>query len=292
MNNHLVTIKLDQVSFELREAQDFTWLKNLGTVFCVFAEQDSGNLAFGVEKEGSKLFIKYAGAKTKNYKGQVSDAIDKLKNSVPLYEELKYPGLIELIDHFELKNGYALVFKWVDGECLHAHWTFGAYDKYTHPKSTYYRYKHLPVSKRLKSLEKLFAFHKHVEEKGYLAVDFYDGSIMYDFENDTTTICDIDYYHKKPLINTLGRKYWGSSRFKAPEENELNAVIDERTNVYTMGAMAFCLLGGERDHSFEKWDASKSLYQVALHATELNPNNRYCSVREFYSEWLHAASLS
>ena len=43
----------------------------------------------------------------------------------------------------------------------------------------------------------------------------------------------------------MGR-LWGSSCFMSPEEFELNAIIDERTNVFNMGAMAFSLLGGEK----------------------------------------------
>lgn len=291
MNKNLVTVSIDQVSFKLKEEHDFEWLRVLGTVFCVFAEQDSGNLSFGVEKDGVKYFVKYAGAKTVEYEGDVSDAIVRLKNSIQIYKELKHPALIELITHFEVEEGYALVFKWAEGECLHAHWTFDQYNKYTHPKSSYYRYKQLPVEKRLKSLEKLFAFHKYVEEQGYLAVDFYDGSIMYDFENDRTTICDIDFYQKRPLLNELGKMYWGSPRFKAPEESEQGAVIDERTNVYTMGAIAFGLLGGEIDHSFEKWEANELLYQIAVRATDLDRNKRYSSVKEFYHEWVKFVNM-
>lgn len=29
-------------------------------------------------------------------------------------------------------------------------------------------------------------------------MDFYDGSIMYDFLTDATTICDIDFFRKTP----------------------------------------------------------------------------------------------
>ncbi|MGL4736075.1 MAG: hypothetical protein ACRCW2_01355 [Cellulosilyticaceae bacterium] len=286
MNKDLVTVKMDQVSFQLREAHDFEWLQALGSVFCVFAEQDSGNIAFGVEKDGEKHFVKYAGAQTAEYEGATSDAIERLKAAVSIYEELKHPALIELVDHFAVENGYAVVFRWVEGECLHAHWTFDTYPKYTHPKSAYYRYKQLPVERRLCSLATLFAFHKEVAARGYLAVDFYDGSILYDFETHRTTICDIDFYQKKPLVNQVGDDYWGSPRFKAPEESEAGAVIDERTNVYTMGAIAFGLLGGETDHSFEKWEAGRALYEVAKRATAQDRDKRYGSISELYEEWM------
>lgn len=58
----------------------------------------------------------------------------------------------------------------------------------------------------------------------------------------------------------MGR-FWGSSRFMSPEEFKLGVVIDEKTNVFNMGAMAFSLLGGELDRSFSKWDAGKPCYR-------------------------------
>ncbi|GGF84535.1 hypothetical protein GCM10010913_02480 [Paenibacillus aceti] len=71
-----------------------------------------------------------------------------------------------------------------------------------------------------------------------MAVDFYDESILYDFTNHETRICDIDYYQKKPFRNNMGR-LWGSSRFMSPEEFKLGADIDSRTNVYNMGAIIY-----------------------------------------------------
>jgi serine/threonine-protein kinase len=126
-----------------------------------------------------------------------------------------------------------------------------------------------------------------IEAKGYVAVDFYDGSILYNFYSHTTKICDIDYYQKKPFINTMGRLY-GSSRFMSPEEFELGASIDGITNVFNMGAIAFGLIGGELDHSFSKWEAGKALYDVALKATESIRNDRYASMADFYTNWMNA----
>ena len=77
----------------------------------------------------------------------------------------------------------------------------------------------------------------------HLAIDFYDGSVIYDFESKKTTICDVDLFRKKPFINDMGR-LWGSSRFMSPEEFKLGAEIDEITNVYTAGAVAFALFSG------------------------------------------------
>ncbi|MDM5188861.1 serine/threonine protein kinase [Bacillus sp. DX4.1] len=289
MSEFLVTLTIDDVSFKLKEYQDFEWLIRLGKVFCVFDQQDSGNICFGIEKDGEKKFVKYAGAKTMEYSGQPQDAIVRLQEAIVLYEELKHENLIKLIDHFDVEHGYVAIFDWFDGECLHPHWTFPPPAKYNHPDSPFFRYKQLPIEYRLASLDRIFSFHVYIEKKNYVAVDFYDGSILYNFNTNRTKICDIDFYQKKTYINTMGR-LWGSSRFMSPEEFELGAVIDERTNVFNMGAIAFGLLGGELDRSFSKWDAGKKLYEVASRAVEKNRNQRYASVAEFYLAWESARS--
>lgn len=89
-------------------------------------------------------------------------------------------------------------------------------------------------------------------------------------------------------VNTMGR-LWGSSRFMSPEEFELGSEIDERTNVFNMGAIAFGLLGGELDHSILEWDAGQELYEVAMKAVEKDKKARYSTVEEFFLEWESAS---
>lgn len=91
-------------------------------VFKVFDQQDSGNLSFGVEKEGQKFFVKFAGAKPLTFDGNPLDAVSRLIEAIPLYNELESKSLINLVSHFEVGTGYAAVFEWFAGECLHSHW--------------------------------------------------------------------------------------------------------------------------------------------------------------------------
>jgi serine/threonine-protein kinase len=282
-------IQLDGVTFALREPHDFAWLQPIGEVFEVFDQQDSGNISFGVRsRDGkSKRFIKYAGAKTLNFNGQPDEAVSNLRQAVQVYEELAHPNLIALLDHFPVAGGYAAIYEWFAGETLHPHWSYPPPAKYNDPRSPFHHYKKLPIPDRLTSLDAIFTFHLHVAERGYVAVDFYDGSILYDFATNTTRICDIDLYQRRPFINTMGR-LWGSSRFMSPEEFELGAPIDEVTNVFNMGAMTFCLLGGERDRSLAKWEAGEQLYEVAAKATAPDRSSRYSSLTEFYEAWARA----
>ena len=141
----------------------------------------------------------------------------------------------------------------------------------------------LPIEKRVEIFEDILDFHAHVTAKNYVAIDFYDGSILYDFENDKTAICDIDFYEKAPTKNNMGRMY-GSSRFMSPEEFSLGAEIDEITNVYTMGAAAFALFSNS-DRSSEKWPLDKKLYDVVKQAVSDNRCQRQQSIRQLIEEW-------
>lgn len=260
------------------------FLGELGKLFCVFDEQDSGNISFGLDSGTEQLFVKYAGAKTIDYSGKTEDAVCRLQQAMPVYEALRHPHLVELREHFAVADGYVAVFAWFPGECLHAHWAFTPQEKYCHPASPSYRYKQLPIGCRLESLDSIFAFHAFVAAQGYVAIDFYDGSVLYDFAQHRTKICDIDVYAKRPYYNTMGR-LWGSSRFMSPEEYELGAVIDEVTTVFTLGATALAFLGGETDHAFEKWDGNMALFEVAQKAVNPERRERYTSIAAFRAAW-------
>ncbi|MDF2723835.1 MAG: hypothetical protein K0Q59_3510 [Paenibacillus sp.] len=74
--------------------------------------------------------------------------------------------------------------------------------------------------------EDIVLFQRYVNLLGYIAIDFYDGCILYDFESRQTRICDIEFYSKKPVTNRAGRMP-GASRFMSPEEFQFGAKIDE-----------------------------------------------------------------
>lgn len=70
----------------------------------------------------------------------------------------------------------------------------------------------------------------------------------------------------------------------SPEELKKGAVLDEITNVYTLGAMAFALFGKYK-RDLENWTLSKELYHVAAKATSDNRDNRQQSIWKFTYEW-------
>ncbi|MBB2479287.1 serine/threonine protein kinase [Bacillus sp. APMAM] len=266
---------IDGINYELQEPFDMSFLSSYGKVFRVFDKQDSGCICFGVQNKGKKLFVKFAGAKPVRFKGAPQDAISGLKAACKVYEDLRHKNLVFFIKGENIGNGYATIFEWTDAECMGKQ--YDARDKFFE----------LPVDDRIHIFKEILVFHQFVSEKGYVAIDFYDGSIMYDFTNKKTIICDIDSYSKMPYINSMGRM-WGSSRFMSPEEFEKNAVIDEVTNVYLMGATAFALLGDAAEKTFQKWNADKVLFEVAKKAVSNDRSNRYQSIEEFIAEWTRA----
>ncbi len=295
----MIIQKIDKVTFQMMEEHDFSFLSKYGEVFCAFDKNDSGNISFGVAGAEEKYFIKVAGARTLESCTETKKAIGVLKNAMPLYEALKeQPNLIKLIEHFEVGDLYIAVFKWAEGDCLFDYWNFEKYSKAL-MKTPYIRFKQLPVKSRLKSVRILFEFLAHTERMGYVAIDFYDGSILYDFINNTTMICDIDFFRKKPTYNDMGEDFWGTKRLKAPEEYTYGAVIDEVTNVFTLGALILNFFGSysEKDIkqmyqcnkffpcALEDWELSKDLYEVVTKAVAHDRNNRYNSITNFSISW-------
>ena len=132
----------------------------------------------------------------------------------------------------------------------------------------------------------MYEVHVYLEEQGFVAVDFYDGCMIYDFDRHRLHLCDFDHYLKGAFTLEMDRLF-GSSRFMAPEEFVRGSRIDHRTNVYTMGAAAFVFLAdGSRDEA--DWRASRALYEVAMKAASPHRAERYDSVRNFYRAWTHA----
>ena len=67
--------------------------------------------------------MKYAGARNLEYKGNVADAIQRLMKAKEIYEQIQHPLLVPYINCIQMQNGFCLKFHWIDGECMHNHWT-------------------------------------------------------------------------------------------------------------------------------------------------------------------------
>ncbi|MCI8547319.1 MAG: serine/threonine protein kinase [Bacilli bacterium] len=294
----MIKLQIDNIEFKLKEYQDFSWLNNYGKVFSVIDETGSGCISFGVEKDHKRYFFKIAGAKTVEAEVSENESILLLKDAVKKYEDIKHPNLIKLIDNFDINEFFVAVFEWAEGECLFDHWNFNRYKEYPNLETPIKKFKRLSIDKRINVVLKLFSFFETFIENGYVAVDFYDSSIMYDFENDLVTFCDIDLFRKIPTMNDIGEAYFGTKRLKAPEENKLGSTIDELTSEFTLGAIIFDMFSDVKNideryekgifipNNIENFELLKNVYDVLIKATSYNRNNRYKSIKEFHNAFV------
>ncbi len=297
---------MDGLPYKMKAPFDFGFVQEYGKVFKVYDDQDSGNICFGVcgerksgpvllpENKGERYFVKFAGAPTERYEGEPGEAVERLKDTLPIYRDLRHPSLIELVDVREAAGGFAMVFKWAEGDCMGRMYP-----------AQHQRFMNMPSEDRLQVFRDVAVFLEYVNSRGYVAIDFYDGSVLYDPDGQgepaapdrnaestrrgRTTICDIDFFSKKPYFNSMGRM-WGSSSFMSPEEFTLGAEIDEITNVYTAGAFAFALFGGYRRKA-GTWTLGQASFEVARRAVSEDRGSRQQSLRQLLQEWEAALEL-
>ncbi|WP_022909964.1 serine/threonine-protein kinase [Aestuariimicrobium kwangyangense] len=271
----MITHWIDGLPVPLRAPTDLGWVAPWGRVFTVLADQDSGNLCLGAH-DGERLFLKMAGAATSRYEGTIPDAVERLRHAGEAFEQLAHPSLVRLRDRRDLDlgdaTGHLLVFEWTDAIPLGRQ-----YDRVHEVRA-------LPQPVRVDLVSQLIAFHAHVAEKGWVPVDLYDGSVMVDPAAGRAVVCDIDLYQRAPLTNTMGRM-WGSTRFMAPEEFQLGALLDESTTVFTLGCLAHALLGDSGTKQFTAWEASPRQFEVAERARSTSREDRYASVDELLDAW-------
>ncbi len=267
---------IDGIPFKLKEPFDFSFLNEYGKVFKIFDEQSSGCICFGVSNGEHKYFIKFAGVQTvNNYDLPVSDAIARLKAAVPKYKDLVHPLLIHFIEAKVIGGGYMTVFDWEYGE------SFSIENPPLHDK-----FSNLPVTQKIYVFEEILRFHEHVAKCGYVAIDFNDYSTLYNFDTGEVKICDIDFYAKQSYINGMGRVL-GDPVVMSPEEYRIGGLLDEVTNVFTMGAMAFVLFSNN-DRSPEAWPLSPGLYDVVKRAVSDERDDRQQSIKQLIAEWRSA----
>lgn len=251
------------------------YLRSIGTVFAEFGTntQDSGNVSYGVEVGADRFFVKTAGLP--------DDPVPRLdhaaraallRNAARLSQSVRHPLLPALRNVIESPDGPLLVSPWLDGEMLGV-----PRERRNDPQSSFQRFCALPVPEILASLNALFDLHVCLAQAGWIAGDFYDGSLLYDFASKRLWVIDLDSYRDAPFTNETGRMP-GSSRFMAPEEYERGARIDEQTTVYVMGRAALVFLLA----------CPPALLAVTAKACALDRSVRFKTLAAFFSAWQHA----
>lgn len=252
------------------------YLRACGTPFALFGSetQDSGNISYGIELSGRRYFVK-----TTDPEADVlldhSSRVELLRNAAKLAKRCVHPSLPELLHVIESPTGPMLVYEWAEGELLRAR--AGAV------ATAHERFRGLPVEEILAALTSLYDLHARLAAAGYVAVDFYDGCLIYDFASRKVHVVDLDHYEPGAFRNAMGRMF-GSSRFMAPEEFEFGEKIDQRTTLFNMGRAAAVFLG---DGTLERsaFRGSDAQHAVVVRACRPRPDERFPSMAEFLDAW-------
>jgi len=256
------------------------FLATLGEVFATFGPQtqDSGNLSYGVRSGERRYFVKTA--------GRVDDPVPPLdhaarvallRNAIDIARSCPHPACPTLHQVIESAAGPLLCYEWFAGELVGV-----PRERRADPSSPYARFRALPAAQLTAALATIYDVHAELARAGWIAVDFYDGCLMYDFATSDLRLIDLDMYRRGAFVNSMGRMF-GSTRFMAPEEFTLGARIDERTTVFNLGRAAFVALG-ERD----AFRGSPSQLAVATRACDPDPAQRFESVAALGSAWLRS----
>lgn len=241
---------------------------------------DSRSTVLGVEIEDGRFIIKHA----------VDDeAVAWLESAVRFHSAVSHPVIAGVVHHFRTPDGLALVERWAPGQVLVDHFDPDVPGR-DDPRSPYQRFLRLPVAQITDAVGSLIAAHLSVVAAGFVAVDLYDGCLVYDFDACEMSLIDLDMYRPGPFVLEVDRQY-GSSAFMAPEEWQQGAIIDEQTTVFTLGRFALVLLGCHRDGPPERtaFRGSDQQFEVALRACAPEPTERLHSVAEFSDRWTAAA---
>ncbi len=258
-------------SIQLKAPHDLSFLNSFNEVFVVHDDLISGNLCFGVKKNNEKLFLKYAGAQTKNYIGTTENAVQRLINAIPLYDKLKHSALANLRYHIELKGGILLLFDYIDGLPL------GPLPEYKKAL------KNIPIYYRYIMLDNMFDFINKASHLDLICAGISDKSLLVNISNYSLTLTSINSFFSMPFDNSVARLS-GSSLYLPPEAYK-DTILGEKVNVYSMGSLAMTLLGNRNTNSYEDWESSKELYNTTIKALNNNPQLRHKSPLAFLNEW-------
>ena len=249
-----------------------------GEVVRVYREQDSGCVSYVLEVGEGRFFVKAA---------RTDAARESLRRAEALHEAIRSPTLARLLNAFSAPEGPVHVYEWVPGEILYDYVTMDGERGRADPSSAHARFRKLPVDRILDALSAIYDLHAQIAEAGFVEVDFYDGCILYDFDEHRTWVCDLDEYRPGPFALDAPRLP-GSRRFMAPEEFVRGSVIDQRTTVFTLGRTAAVLLS-DGDPESGAWRGTDRIRDVLRRATSRDRDNRSESVAAFVRAWREAA---
>lgn len=234
-----------------------------GSAFARFDQQDSGCVSYGINVAGLRWFVKTA---------TTADAEASLENALRVHKVCQHPSIVSPARCFRTPT-LTLVYPWRDGTVLNHATTAGS------DRSALERFRQLPADSIEAAITVVLDAHRQVARCGMVAVDFYDGCMLYDFDRNEMLLIDLDQYRPGPFVLDADRLP-GSTSYMAPEEFVRGAVIDERTTVFGLGRMIQHLLTSD-----DEWRGTAQQRSIVDAATDHKPEHRHATVSSLLDTW-------
>lgn len=247
-------------------------LTGVGEVFATFDDQDSMCLSYGVAVRGRRWFVKVALA---------PDPAVPLRRATVLHAAVRHPVIVAPVAAADLGDRVALLYPWQPGRVLY-HPTRRDHGGRDDPGSPLAEFRAQPLPTVVRAVDAILDAHLAVSAAGFVAVDLYDGAMLYDPATATMRLIDLDEYRPGPFT-VEGDRLPGSRRLMSPEEFTRGATIDDRTTVFVLGRVARLLIdAGDREQDFR---GTPGQLAVIATATAPDPGDRYGSVAAFVADW-------
>ncbi|HEU5331430.1 MAG TPA: hypothetical protein VFU73_01660, partial [Actinocrinis sp.] len=164
-------------------------LAGIGEVFARFEDQDSGCRSYGVEVGGARWFVKVA-----------PDAAGAalLRSAARFHAAVRHPVILAPVAFADVGERAAFVYPWAPGAVLY-HATKAHHPSRTAPDSPMRAFRAAPLDVVRRVVDAIFDAHLAVAAAGYVAVDFYDGSMLYDPDTGRVRLIDLDHYRPGPF---------------------------------------------------------------------------------------------
>lgn len=236
--------------------------------FTVFGDQDSMCVSYGVRTAAGAWFAKTAA-------GPATAAL--LRRAAAFHAAVRHPAIVAPLARLDLGDRAALLYPWHPGRVLY-HPTRSRHEPRDRPGSPMREFRAQPLPAVARAVDDILDAHLAVSAAGFVAVDFYDGAMLYDPTTATMRLVDLDEYRPGPFTVDADRLP-GSARFMSPEEFTRGATIDDRTTVFVLGRTARTLMdAGDREDAFR---GTPGQLAAIARATRPDPADRYPDVATF-----------
>lgn len=201
---------------------------------------------------------------------------DLLAKDVEICRQNLHPSIVRILSVVHTADGVLLVFAWAEGETLS-------------DQERRQRFFRLPFAAKIKALTAIFEALATIADAGWVLVDFYEGNVLYDFATAAVTLFDFELFERGyEFVLQMDRNY-GSRHLMAPEEFVRGAIIDGRSNVFTLGHYAIHALSARTDDDWRmEFQGAAALADVLARATRLERSARHESVPEFVRAFIRA----